>query len=223
MPTNETRCNRDIPKAVKRRAGRGIWCNERTRIEPSLFIFPTEPRGVVGNGSGATVARTVRHTRDFRHETDLALFARHTVSPIEHHPSTCRHPLPTLGKSHSLYQKVFRPSTGRYAETSVLYHIGSIATEVTGPPFSRVTTHFLNGWPHPPSYRSYPSRRVPLVFISIPKRRTARFPTCSPVIGSSSFIFPQSAFLGSCLLILPSAEKHIDAKYNVSWPDQAAD
>ncbi|KAH8979063.1 hypothetical protein EDB86DRAFT_814315 [Lactarius hatsudake] len=98
MPTNDTRCNRDIPKAVKRRAGRGIWCNERTRIEPSLSIFPTEPRGDVGNGSGATVARTVRHTRDFRHETDLALFARHTVSPIEHHPSTCRHPLPTPGK-----------------------------------------------------------------------------------------------------------------------------
>ncbi|KAH9168152.1 hypothetical protein EDB89DRAFT_1631921 [Lactarius sanguifluus] len=220
MPTNETRCNRDIPKAVKRRAGRGIWCNERTRIGLFLFIFPTEPRGDVGNGSGATAARTVRHTRDFRHETDLALFARHTVSPIEHHPSTCRHPLPTPANMSLSVPKGIPSFDGtiRGDLRPIPYRFNSDSRS-NWATLSRVTTHFLNGWPHPPSYRSFPGRRVPLIFIvSMPKRGTARFPTCSPVIGSSSLIFPQSAFLGSCLLILHSAEKHIDAKYNVPWP-----
>ena len=34
----------------------GIWRNERTHCEPYPSDFPTEPRGDVGNGSGAAVA-----------------------------------------------------------------------------------------------------------------------------------------------------------------------
>lgn len=154
-------------------------------------------------GSGATVARTVRHTRDFGYETNpsLAPLARHTASPIEHHPP-CSHPLPTPANM------LFSPPKNR--------GIPSLNGTTRGDPRSipsrsdsgskQLGYSFLRN--HPFLKRLAPSAFLPRLpqpsdsldlhridTKTVPsKPRTVRCPTYSPVIGPSSSIFLKNPF-----------------------------